>query len=128
MIGPCVTVLPLQTAMVTVREAEVELPVPPLVEVTFPVEWLMVPATLTFTLTLTVHEDPGPRIPFDKATEVEVLLTVPLHWEAVGVLASVMPLGKLSENAIPFSVTEPLGLLIVKDKVLGESINTMLGV
>ena len=121
------TVVLSQTDCITRMLAEAVLPVPPLLEVTFPVEWLKFPMIFTLTLKLTVHEFPGGSVPPEKVTEVAVWLNVPLHWLSDGVLTQVIPLENVSENPMSYKVIELLSFLMVNDNVVGEFNNTGFG-
>ena len=65
-----------------------------------------------------MHEAPAAMKPPDKVIDPEVLVTVPPHWEAVGALATVIPLGNVSVNPIPVISVRVFELDIVKLSVL----------
>ena len=106
--GPPTTVIP----------AEAVPPVPPLLEVMFPVVLVYTPAVVPVTVTLNVHGTPG-------ATEAParemflvaaVVVSVPLH---VGVeeLATSNPTGKVSLKPTPVSVAVAFVFVMVNVKV-----------
>src|SRR5438445_311560 len=107
-IGPPTTVIP----------AEAVPPVPPLLDVTFPVVLVYTPAVVPVTGTLNVHGTPGAtEAPAREMFRVAaVAVSVPLHVRVVESATS-NPTRKVSLKATPLSVVSVFGLLIVNIKV-----------
>ena len=101
----------------TVIEAFVVLPVPPSVEVTW-VELFFTPAVVPCTSMEKEQDALGAWLPPESETleAPAVAVTVPpqLLPLMLGGVATTSPAGRLSVNAIPFSVTFVFGLLMVK--------------
>ena len=99
----------------TVKLAEAVLPVPPFVEVTFPVVLVNCPAAAPVTVTLNWHWLFAAIVAPDRAIPVgAVVVSVPPQTVAEA-LATVSPVGSVSVNATPVSATAfAAGLVIVK--------------
>lgn len=99
----------------TVKLAEAVLPVPPLVEVTFPVVLVKLPAAAPVTVTLNWHWLFAAMVAPDKAIPVgAVVVSVPPQTVAEA-FATVSPVGSVSVNATPVSATAlAAGLVMVK--------------
>jgi len=99
----------------TVRFAEAVLPVPPLVEVTFPVVLVNWPAAAPVTVTLNWHWLFTAMVaPVNAISVGEVVVNVPPQTVAEA-LATVKPVGSVSVKATPVSgSTFAAGLVIVK--------------
>ena len=102
----------------TVRFAEAVLPVPPLVEVTFPVVLVYWPDAAPVTVTLNWHCPPtGMLAPVNVIPVGAVVVSVPLLGPQallVEVLATVSPVGRVSVKATPVSAsTFAAGLVMV---------------
>ena len=105
----------------TVTLAEAVPPVPPSVEVTFPVVLFFTPAVVPVTLTEIVQELPAESVPPDKLIVLEpaVAVTVPPQVLLTpGGLATSSPEGRLSVKATLLSAIVVFGLLIVKVRVV----------
>src|SRR5882757_9445802 len=100
----------------TVIEALEVLPVPPSVEVTWTLLFFT-PAVVPCTLTETVQLALAAKVPALRLTEPDPATAVAVPpqvlFNALGV-ATTRPAGRLSVNAIPFSVKLVFGLLMVK--------------
>jgi hypothetical protein len=91
----------------TVTEAFDVLPVPPSVEVTCTLLFFT-PAVVPVTSTVTVQLALAARVPAESVTEPEPAVAVAVPPQVLlrfGVAATTRPAGRLSVNAIPFSVT-----------------------
>src|SRR6185312_13871569 len=101
----------------TVRLADAVLPVPPLVEVTFPVVFVYCPEAAPVTVTLNWHWLLAAMVAPESAIPVgAVVVSVPPHTVAVA-LATVRPVGSVSVNATPVSdAVLAAGLVIVNVK------------
>ena len=102
-----------------VKAAEVFPPVPPLVEVTFPVMLLIVPPAVAVTLTDMVHvplAGAEPPLRLIVVAPAPVVKVPPQVFVAPGVLATCMPVGNGSLTATPVSAVL-LGLVIVRVRV-----------
>ena len=99
----------------TVKLAEAVLPVPPFVEVTFPVVLVNCPAAAPVTVTLNWHWLLAAIVAPDRAIPVgAVVVSVPPQTVAEA-LATVRPVGSVSVNATPVSATAlAAGLVMVK--------------
>src|SRR5689334_3505361 len=99
----------------TVRFAVAVLPVPPLVEVTWPVVFVYWPETAPVTVTLNWHWPLAAMVaPVNEIPVGAVVVTVPPQIVAEA-LPTVRPVGNVSVNATPVSETVfPAGLVIVK--------------
>jgi hypothetical protein len=99
----------------TVRLAEAVLPVPPFVEVTFPVVLVNWPAAAPVTVTLNWHWPLAAIVAPDNAIPVgAVVVRVPPQTVVVA-FATVKPVGSVSLNATPVSATAfAAGFVIVK--------------
>jgi hypothetical protein len=69
------------------------------------------------TLTIKLHEDPAASDPPENWIELDVLLTVPPHWELVGMF-TVIQLGYGSLNETPVKVVLSFGLRMVNVRML----------
>lgn len=87
----------------TFKGAEAVPPVPPSVDVTFPVVFVFAPAVVPVTLTLNVHELLAAMEPFASEIPFAVGVIVPTPHEPVSPfgVATATPTGKLSVKAIP---------------------------
>jgi len=96
------------------------LPVPPFVELTVTVLFL-VPFVVPVTFADTMQDAPGARLPPDKDTEDDPLTAVAVPLQLLVRLAgeaTTRPAGRLSVNATPFSVKLVLLLEIVNVRVV----------
>jgi len=102
----------------TVMPAEAVLPVPPLLDDTFPVVFVYTPAVVPVTVTLNVHGTPGAtEAPLKEMVRVAaVVVSVPLHL-GVAESATLKPAGKTSLKPTPVKVVEVFGLVIVNVRV-----------
>jgi hypothetical protein len=107
----------------TVSVSAPVLPVPPLVEVTFPVVFALAPAVVGVTLTVTAQAPLEAMVPPEKLSEVfpaagtKVGEPQPVV-EAFGVAATCRPAGNMSVNATPVSAVPAFGFVIVNVNVL----------
>src|SRR5215470_20063542 len=91
-------------------------PVPPLAEVTGPVVLFLIPGVVSFTSTLRVQLPPAATIPPVKSRLVSPgfgAKVPPQVSVALGGVATIMPLGKVSVKPTPVSATVALGLVMV---------------
>jgi hypothetical protein len=107
----------------TVNVSVPVLPVPPLVEVTFPVVFTFAPLVVAVTTTETVQVPLAAMVPPEKLKDVfpaaGVKVAEPQPVEvAFGVAATCSPAGKVSLKATPVSAVPAFGLVIVKVNVL----------
>ena len=102
----------------TVMPADAVLPVPPLLDETFPVVLVYTPAVVPVTVTLNVHGTPGATVaPLNEMVRVAaVVVRVPPQTDVL-LSATLNPTGKVSLKVTPFSVEELLGLVIVNVNV-----------
>jgi hypothetical protein len=100
----------------TFIEAEAALPAPAFAAVTLPVVFTRLPTATAVTFTEIWHVLFAGIVPFDKLTEVVVVVMVPEPQEPLRPLgfASVSPAGIVSVNATPLSALPELGLEMVK--------------
>jgi hypothetical protein len=90
-----------------------ELPVPPSVEVTFPVVLTLLPDVVAVTFTLTAHDELPEIVPPLRLIPVLPAAVPPQVSLRFGVEATCRPLGRLSVTATPVSAV-PLGFVIVR--------------
>ncbi len=110
-------------------------PVPPSVELTFPVVLLLLPAVVPVTFTEKVHDEPAAGDAVSVPPERLMLLLpaiaviVPLPQEPVmlGGVATTTPAGRLSVKATPLRALAVLGLVMVKLSVLLLFNTTLVG-
>jgi hypothetical protein len=100
----------------TLIEADATLPVPAFAELTLPVVFIRVPTAIAVTFTEKWHELFAGIVPFDRTTEVALVVTVPEPQEPVrpfGV-ATASPAGMGSVNATPLSAVFVFEFAMVK--------------
>ena len=110
-------------------------PVPPSVEVTFPVVLLLLPAVVPVTSTENVHEEPAPgdavSVPPVRLMAllpvVAVIAPLPQEPVTLGGVATRTPAGKLSVKASPLRVLAVFGLVMVKLSMLLAFNTTLVG-
>jgi hypothetical protein len=110
-------------------------PVPPSVEVTFPVVLLLLPAVVPVTPTENVHEEPAPgdavSVPpvrlMALLPAVAVIAPLPQVPVTLGGVATRTPAGKLSVKASPLRVLAVFGLVMVKLSMLLAFNTTLVG-
>jgi hypothetical protein len=108
--------------------ADPKLPVPPSVDVTFPVVLVFKPDVVTVTFTVTAHEELAAIVPLLRAIPVPPFVAPvtepPQVSLKLGVAATCKPAGKLSATATPLSAVA-LGLEIVNVKLVEPPTETL---